>query len=84
LENVATHIEPTENGYTAEIAIPLASLDIPGFIPNAVYGVEFAIDLANEKGNRTKQERWNSAGTEGFNNNPKLWGELVFRTKNNL
>ncbi|MFO7864869.1 MAG: sugar-binding protein [Salinivirgaceae bacterium] len=84
LENVATHIEATENGYKAEIAIPLASLDIPGFIPNAVYGVEFAIDLANEKGNRTKQERWNSAGTEGFNNNPKLWGELVFRTKNNL
>ena len=66
------------NGYSIEIKIPLQELEATGFEIKKYYGLEIAVDDGGENGARKIQSRWNSVGTEGFHNNPSLWGQVIF------
>lgn len=60
-----------------EAKIPLNSFGDVAFQPNAVYGLEVAIDQGNGT-SRTAQLRWNNPANQGFHANPGMWGELIF------
>lgn len=68
------------NLVTVEAKIPMSSLGSFTFNPNVIYGFEAALDQGTLKG-RDNQVRWNSSNNEGFNQNPGMWGEAIFRNK---
>jgi len=80
IKNAEYKIIRTSTGYTLEMKIPYSEIDAPAFNADKIYGVEFAVD-AGSNGKRDMQYRWNSPNTEGFNQAPNLWAELMFETK---
>lgn len=62
--------------YALEAAIPWKSLSTTP-LSSGSYALELAIDLGDQAGSRQEQMRWNSAGMEGFHQNPSLWGKLI-------
>lgn len=83
LENVQIQTAEKPDGYVIEMKIPFTELGFDGFETRALYGVELAVDKGNSSGQREEQHRWNSPDNEGFHQTPNLWGELVFKKKNN-
>ena len=79
VEAANTVITKTEKGYTMEAQIPLKEFNINAFKIGKKYGIEFAIDQGNESGKRISQKRWNSPEANGYNSNPSLWGDLIFK-----
>jgi hypothetical protein len=61
-------------GYLLQVKIPLAELGNAEFKVEELYGFEIALDQGNKEA-RKVQYRWNSPDTEGFHQNPLLWGE---------
>ncbi|MFA7273078.1 MAG: sugar-binding protein [Crocinitomicaceae bacterium] len=71
-------MNPTETGYTVEIGIAIKDLMKKELAPGMNLGFEIAIDLGDESNKRMEQLRWNSSGSEGFHQNPSLWGTVIF------
>ncbi len=83
VENGSVITELTDNGYRVKATIPLTELDAEPFETDIIYGFEFAIDLGTLDG-RNMQLRWNNPDSDGFYNNPSLWGEIMFKQKDEL
>ena len=77
--NALAFSEFTDRGYLLKAQIPLKSLGIDGFEDDVIYGLEVAIDQGDENG-RQEQMRWNSPDAEGFDKNPSMWGEMIFKS----
>jgi hypothetical protein len=67
--------EITSNGYRLKASIPLGEIGVEPHVKGEIYGLEIAIDLGDESGRET-QLRWNNPDTDGFHENPSLWGEM--------
>ena len=77
LDGALVHTSIVGDKVHFEAKIPLSSFGEFEFSPNAIYGLEVAIDQG-EAGQRRAQIRWNTPSNEGFNRNPGMWGELIF------
>lgn len=71
-------MNPTETGYTVEIGIAIKDLIKKDSTPGMKLGFEIAVDRGDDTNKRTEQIRWNSSGSEGFHQNPSLWGTVIF------
>lgn len=70
----------TENGgYFIEIAIPYKSAYSKKLVSGESFGFEIAVDSGGETNIRKRQDRWNSASTEGFHLSPNKWGRIVLQ-----
>jgi hypothetical protein len=47
---------------------------------DAAYGFECAVDIGSAEGVRIRQDRWNSMFSDGFHQNPSLWGSFILST----
>lgn len=68
----------SEDGSFVQIAIPLQEFMRSDMTLLETLSFEIAIDLSEDGENRKSQERWSSAGSEGFHTNPSLWGTVIF------
>jgi len=71
-----TRIRRTANGYVLESSIPWTALQCQPWKTGMTYGIEVGIDNGDKSGNRISQTRWNNNYTEGFHENPSMWGLL--------
>lgn len=76
LNNCDVQIVRKDSGYSTEVVIPWYSFNAGSWDAGNAYDLEIAIDMGNSNGIRTEQLRWNSQGSEGFNTNPSLWGQI--------
>lgn len=72
--------ETTANGYVLRATIPWEGLRATPPMADAAYGFECAVDVGNAEGNRIRQDRWNSMFSDGFHQNPSLWGSFILST----
>jgi hypothetical protein len=77
LRNINYQIQAENGGYFIEIAIPYESTYSKKLVSGESFGFEIAVDLGSETNTRERQDRWNSAATEGFHLSPNKWGSIV-------
>lgn len=76
LTNVQKKIMKTNLGCKLEVAIPWNVLGVEPWEVGKTYGLEIAVDNADATGVRKTQTRWNNNYTEGFHQNPSMWGSM--------
>ncbi len=72
--------ETTANGYVLRATIPWEGLRAAPPMADAAYGFECAVDIGSAEGVRIRQDRWNSMFSDGFHQNPSLWGSFILPT----
>lgn len=77
--NAKVKIQKTDNGYVAEIQLPIYVMTGQKLESGKIHGFELAIDQSGSGSTRASQIRWNSKRSDGFNSNPSLWGEVVLK-----